>query len=506
MSEWLGLGDVLAGKYRVERILGSGGMGVVVAARHLQLDVLVALKMMTREAGQDPELVSRFLREGRAAARLRSEHVARVTDVGTLESGAPYQVMEYLEGCDLHDLLATRGPLPIPFAVEYIVQACEALDEAHSAGIVHRDIKPSNLFLTTQPSGMPCVKVLDFGVSKSVPLGPPSNGMHGTLTRALLGTPFYMAPEQLRASRDVDARADLWALGATLYELLTGRVPFNARSLLDLVFLVTQTEPVPPRVIRADIPRALERIVLRCLEKKPEARPRTAHDLASMLAPFASRRHGPPDMRAPGKHPDATGVDTISAPRLNGGVAPVVPGSPRGGDEGTPDRGGRPRTSPAPRASARSRNGKVAWALTTIALLAAGGAAAVFVMRSAYPRDVQELVPIRAALPPVLPVLPLLPGDAGDGAAPEADAGIPTISVSELPEAPRPERQDILATPPRPAAALPSSPPVATNADCRPPVYVDEHGRTKFKEACLDTPLFVDDGGRAAPARAASSP
>jgi hypothetical protein len=503
MSERVGLGDVLAGKYRVERILGSGGMGVVVAARHLQLDVLVALKMMTKEAAQDPELVSRFLREGRAAARLRSEHVARVTDVGTLESGAPYQVMEYLEGCDLHDLLGTRGPLPIPFAVEYIVQACEALDEAHRAGIVHRDIKPSNLFLTTQPSGMACIKVFDFGISKSDPLGAPSTERRGTLTRALLGTPFYMAPEQMRASRDVDARADLWALGATLYELLTGRVPFNARSLVDLVFLVTQTEPVPPRVIRADIPRALERIVLRCLEKNPDARPRTARDLASMLAPFASRRHGASGMRAPGKHPDATGVDKISAPRLNGGVAPVVPGPPRGGDANTPDRGGRPSASPAPRAIARWRNGTVAWALTTIGLLAAGGAAAVLVMRSAYPGDAQEMVPVRAAPPPVLPVLPVLPGDA---AAPASHAGIPTISVSELPEAPRPERQDILPAPTRPAAAPPSSLPAPANADCRPPVYVDEHGRTKFKEACLDTPLFVDDGGPAAPARAASSP
>jgi serine/threonine-protein kinase len=168
MGEKVAAGDVLAGKYRVERVLGSGGMGVVVAARHLQLDMLVALKFMTDDALKERGLVARFLREGRAAARLRSEHVARVTDVGTLESGAPYQVMEYLDGSDLSVLLSIEGPQPISSAVEYVVQACEALDEAHSAGIVHRDIKPSNLFLTKRLNGTACIKVLDFGISKLV--------------------------------------------------------------------------------------------------------------------------------------------------------------------------------------------------------------------------------------------------------------------------------------------------------------------------------------------------
>jgi serine/threonine protein kinase len=289
MSEKVGVGDVLAGKYRVEKVLGSGGMGVVVAARHLQLDVLVALKFMADDALREPDLVARFLREGRAAARLRSEHVARVTDVGTLDWGAPYQVMEYLEGSDLSELLSSEGPQSIPSAVEYIVQACEALDEAHGAGIVHRDIKPSNLFLTKRPNGTACVKVLDFGISKSDRLGGSSAKLHATHARAVLGSPFYMAPEQMRAAREVDARADIWALGATLYELLTGRVPFDADSLLDLALQVAQAEPVSIRDIRVEVPWALEQVVLRCLEKDREDRFASVRMLAGALAPFAQR-------------------------------------------------------------------------------------------------------------------------------------------------------------------------------------------------------------------------
>jgi eukaryotic-like serine/threonine-protein kinase len=281
---------VLAAKYRVERVLGSGGMGVVVAARHEQLDVLVALKFMADDALGDPDLVARFLREARAAARLRSEHVARVTDVGTLESGAPYQVMEYLDGRDLSALLSSEGPLPIPTAVEYVIHACEALDEAHRFGIVHRDIKPSNLFLTKRPNGTPCIKVLDFGISKSERLGASSAKLHGTHSRSLLGSPSYMAPEQMRASRGVDARADIWALGATLYELLTGQVPFEAESLLDLAIRIAQSDPRLPHEIRPEIPWALEQVILRCLEKDRTDRFSTTRVLASALAPFASHR------------------------------------------------------------------------------------------------------------------------------------------------------------------------------------------------------------------------
>jgi serine/threonine-protein kinase len=290
MDEKVKRGDVLAGKYRVERVLGSGGMGIVVAARHEQLDVLVALKFMTDQALQDEELVERFLREARAAARLRSEHVARVTDVGRLESGAPYQVIEYLEGCDLAALLANEGPLPVSVAVDYIVQACDAIDEAHRAGIIHRDIKPSNLFRAMRPNGRPCIKVLDFGISKSNRASESSTKLHGTQSGAVLGSPFYMAPEQMRSAREVDARADIWALGATLYELLTSHVPFEAESLLELALQIAQSDPRPPRELRAEIPWVLEQVILRCLEKNPRDRLSSARLLARALGPFALHR------------------------------------------------------------------------------------------------------------------------------------------------------------------------------------------------------------------------
>src|SRR5580692_1093404 len=213
-------GDLLAGKYRVERVLGAGGMGIVVAARHEQLDQMVAIKFVRDEALDNEEAVQRFLREARAAVKLKSEHVARVLDVGKLDSGAPYMVMEYLEGNDLGHILTEQGPMEAAAATDWILQACEAVAEAHAAGIVHRDLKPENLFLTNTVGGTQKIKVLDFGVSKS--MGGASGELSNlTRTRAMLGSPLYMAPEQMRSSRDVDARADIWALGVVLFQLLT---------------------------------------------------------------------------------------------------------------------------------------------------------------------------------------------------------------------------------------------------------------------------------------------
>jgi len=207
-------GDLLAGKYRVERVLGSGGMGIVVAARHEQLDQRVAIKFVREEALGNEDAVARFLREARAAVKLRSEHAAKVLDVGTLESGAPYMVMEYLEGSDLGAILSEGEPLSVEVAAEYIAQACEAVAEAHAAGIVHRDLKPQNLFLTQTIGGGARVKVLDFGVSKTLE----STGGGGlTQTRSMLGSPLYMSPEQMRSSRDVDARSDVWVFGVVLF-------------------------------------------------------------------------------------------------------------------------------------------------------------------------------------------------------------------------------------------------------------------------------------------------
>ena len=230
-------GDVLAGKYRVERVIGAGGMGVVVQATHLELDERVAMKFLLPHAIENAEAATRFVREARAAVKIKSEHVARVTDVGRLENGAPYIVMEFLQGSDLAAVLQ-NGPLSIEDAVDFVLQASDAMAEAHAANIVHRDLKPSNLFMSLRSDGTPLIKVLDFGISK---VNVPDTSDAGlTRTTAIMGSPFYMSPEQMRSSKDVDHRTDIWALGVILYELLTGTQPFNGETLpqLVLVFLI----------------------------------------------------------------------------------------------------------------------------------------------------------------------------------------------------------------------------------------------------------------------------
>jgi serine/threonine-protein kinase len=279
-------GSVLVDKFRIDRVLGRGGMGVVVAATHIQLDQQVALKFLLPAACAVPSAAARFLQEARAAARMRGEHIGRVMDVSTLPDGTPYMVMELLEGEDLSDLLAARGKLPISGAIGLILQACEAVAEAHSLGIVHRDLKPANLFLTHRPDGSPLLKVLDFGISKS--LGHTSSNPSLTGTAVVMGSPLYMSPEQVRSSRDVDTRTDVWSLGIILHELLTGSPPFLADSTTALLVQIAVEPPVPLREVRPDAPPELEQVLLRCFEKDPNRRIQTVTELARLLAPFAT--------------------------------------------------------------------------------------------------------------------------------------------------------------------------------------------------------------------------
>jgi len=285
MSNEVHEGQILAGKFRIERVLGQGGMGVVVAATHLQLDERVALKFLLPDALTNPEAVERFAREARAAVKIKSEHVARVSDVGTLESGSPYMVMEYLHGEDLAAWVRRHGAMAVPEAIEFLLQACEAIAEAHALGIVHRDLKPANLFVTRRVDGSPCIKVLDFGISKlTIPGAAPEFGM--TKTHTIMGSPLYMSPEQMSSTRSVDMRTDIWALGVILYETLTGRVPFEAETMPQLCGMILQDPPRPLYELRPDLPQALQHVVLRCLEKNRERRWSNVAEFAHALAPF----------------------------------------------------------------------------------------------------------------------------------------------------------------------------------------------------------------------------
>jgi serine/threonine protein kinase len=287
------VGDVVAGKYEVERILGVGGMGIVVAARHKQLQELVAIKLLHPDSAMDGEAVARLLREARATISVKSEHVVRVHDVGTLDSGSPYILMEYLTGVDLSELVRTNGFLPVADAVDYVLQAGEAIAEAHARGIVHRDLKPSNLFLSRRPDGSPLVKVLDFGISKALVMedsGPGGTAAQISLTatKAVFGSPMYMSPEQVRSAKRVDERTDIWALGVILHELLTAASPFSGETMPGVLASISADEPEPLRRRRPDAPPEIELAIACALVKDPNERTQSVLALGRMLAPFAS--------------------------------------------------------------------------------------------------------------------------------------------------------------------------------------------------------------------------
>ncbi len=280
----IAMGDVVAGKYRVDSVIGFGGMGIVCAGTHVELGTPIAIKFVRPERGGDERAVARFLTEARSAAQLKSQFACRVMDCGRLPSGTPYIVMELLQGADLRTLVTQKGPLPIEDAVSYALQACEALAEAHAKHIVHRDVKPENLFVTEGPDATPLLKVLDFGISKQGgPLA--SNRVHTEPTENM-GSPFHMSPEQMIDPAGVDSRTDIWSLGVVLYEVLTGQLPFSGDTTPQLCANVMTTQPIPPQLHRAEIPDDLSQVILRCLEKDRERRYADVAELGLALKPF----------------------------------------------------------------------------------------------------------------------------------------------------------------------------------------------------------------------------
>ncbi len=275
------IGHTLGGKYQIVRLLGEGGMAFVYEAAHQRLQQRVAIKVLTPEFARDPELVSRFEREARAVARLRTKHVARVMDVDTTPEGVPYIVMEFLEGRDLDAELGARTRLPLGEAIDYVLQACAGMLEAHGMGIVHRDLKPANLFLADERDASErVVKVLDFGISKVV-----GESTRLTGAGAVMGTVMYMSPEQVRAQPNVDTRADIWALGVILYELIAGRPPWEGHSHQIAAAIVGQRPPDIRTFIA--VPDAVAAALTTMLQRDPAQRFPSVREVLATLAPFA---------------------------------------------------------------------------------------------------------------------------------------------------------------------------------------------------------------------------
>jgi serine/threonine-protein kinase len=285
-AKLLAPGDVIDGRYRIESFLGGGGMASVYRATHVVLEQAVAIKVISPVIRQLPGMAQRFLREARAATQLKSEHVARVTDVGTMADGAPYMVMEYLDGCDLDAILEQGEDIPVEEAVDFVLQACEALAEVHGLGIVHRDLKPANLFLTKAADGLPCVKLIDFGISRTD--SPLAQKDLAALTQpdTVMGSPRYMSPEQMESCSKADSRSDIYGVGAVLYELLTRKAPHEGETFLDIYAAATLAPPAVPSSLRADVPKALDQVILKCLEVDPANRYEDTAALAMALAPF----------------------------------------------------------------------------------------------------------------------------------------------------------------------------------------------------------------------------
>jgi serine/threonine-protein kinase len=495
-------GDILADKFRIEQVLGVGGMGVVLAARHIELDDRVAIKFLLPALAKSPEIVARFLREAKAARKIKSEHVARVTDVGTdPHSGAPYMVMELLEGRDLAALLEARGALAPDEATEYLLQACEALAEAHAAGIVHRDLKPANLFLTSRADGSPCVKVLDFGISK---MASGAAGGAMTKTQGLMGSPLYMSPEQLATPKDVDHRSDIWALGVILFELLAARPPFEGEELMQIITQIVHGQHTSLAAVRPGVPQEAVAAIDRCLQKDRAARFANVGELAVALRPLAPKRA-------------RVSVERISR-IVGGGMSTAVPPSSEESAKAAPAAGGTRASAGAPAHGSPAQSVSVQtfepqevlssvpgvsgfpWkavfaGAAVVAALAVGG---VVVSRSGPSAAHDEgragntspaSVGLVASPPPSVSAPPAAasasPPPAPESASAEAGAARPTSAAATAVRTAPAARPAAVA----PAAVAPATPAAqaapTTAATCNPPFRIDAQGNKVFKKECL---------------------
>jgi serine/threonine-protein kinase len=427
---------VIAGKYRIERTLGEGGMGVVLEATHVVLGQRVAVKLLHVELAAAPENKARFLREARIAAQLPPDHIARVSDVGETEGGEPYLVMELLTGRDLEGELSARGPLPVGAAVDLVLQACEGVAEAHAVGLIHRDLKPANLFLASRRGEPPVVKVLDFGLSKAFD---DRTGAALTQTATNFGTPAYMSPEQIRSAKYAEPRSDQHALGMILYEALTGRPPYQAESLTGLAVVISTAPPPSARAARPEVPAGVDAAIRRALAKAPADRFPSLAELAAAIAPFG----GPQASAASAR------IAAILAPKLPASALSSPPASRRAGDAKAhaPAGQGAAFVAPSNTHSPTTSDPRYPAALRRrrplIAAVAAGAlavaAAGIFALTRGSGDGASEGAPTATPEPP-------------------ATAGEPTIVPSATAEPPPPPTASASATAAPSVTATPSRP------------------------------------------------
>ena len=436
------VGTILDGKYRVDGPLGKGGMAVVLAATHLQLEQRVAIKLLLPEFAANPQLAARFVKEGRSATKIRSEHVVRVLDVGDGD-GRPYLVMEYLDGTDLNVLLEQGGPLPGVVAVDYVLQACEAIAEAHVLGIVHRDLKPANLFLTHRADGSACVKVLDFGISKTIVADKAGVVAPETSPLLVMGSPHYMSPEQMQSSRDVDARSDLWSLGAILHELVGGKPPFQGTTVTALCAAIMVEDPPVLTSRHGEVPPELAAVVRRCLEKDADNRFADVALFAAALAPLGS---------------EAAAVSATC-------IARVLDASSATGVSMRPPPSAEAQATPSETGIRERARGGVARRLGGVAMLLALGAGVgwMFLKHDSVSRDLPSpaIVAVASAVP--APPAPMVPPPIVPVAA---------AAAKMAPEAPRPRAHEPTLAAPMTGAPVPapgsSAPPMPSTPTASP--------------------------------------
>ncbi len=478
-------------------------MGVVVQAVHVGLRQRVAIKFLQTRAkakqGQIDENRARFLREAQAASQIKSEHAAKVTDVGEMEGGSPYMVMEFLQGKDLDQVVSEQGPLPVETACRYLMQACEALAEAHRLGIIHRDIKPANLFLTTRADGDPIVKVLDFGIAKA------NDGIL-TQSSAGMGTLLYMPPEQLSNAKRVDARSDIWALGVTLFELLTRRTPFDAGNE-DMVDMMQRIKAAAPaytlRALRPDAPEALERIITACLQRLPDQRIDSVATLVAALAPFSPEQGAISVQRTrkilerSGSLPVVTQKKPANEDRTEIWTGPGIPSAERSGSlptipmyplEAEPSRpshagGTQPawgQTNPPAPTPARAKPSRGLLIGGGVALAASVGIGSFF------------LFTYVAASSPESP--PSTANRASSASVPSsavtvasASAPVPTASSTAPPVVSLTALPTVTTKPTTspPAGGTKKAEPPKPQANCNPPYVLGADGKKKYKPECL---------------------